>query len=46
MSGIITAGVIGGVGSIASGIIGGNAAKKPLEKLLKEEKDLKQSYNN
>jgi hypothetical protein len=40
MAGIITAGVIGAVGSIASGIIGGRAAKKAAREAAKRRKRL------
>ncbi len=40
MAGIITAGIIGSVGSIAGGIIGGNAAKKAAREAAKRRKRL------
>ena len=45
MSGIITAGVIGGVGSIAGGIIGGRAAKRAAREAARRRKRLEAKLN-
>jgi hypothetical protein len=45
MSGIITAGIIGSVGSIAGGIFGGRAAKKAARKAARRRKRLEAKLN-